>query len=173
MNVVKSHRIYEGRVINVRVDELDDDGRQINAEVVEHRGAVVLVVCPSPAEIVLVRQFRYPLGKTTWEAPAGGIEAGETPEAAAIRELREETGYRAERVQRLWSAYSAPGFCDELLHFYAVTEWTVGAAEPDEGEHDMQMRTFGVDEAWAMVERDELPDAKTQIALAWARSRAR
>lgn len=173
MNVLKSHRIYEGRVINVRVDELDDDGRHINAEVVEHRGAVVIVACPTPSEIVLVRQYRYPLGAVTWEVPAGGIETDETPEAAAIRELREETGFHVERVERLWSAYSAPGFCNELLHFYHADAWTVGEREPDEGEADMTVRTFSVDDAWAMVERDELRDAKTQIALAWARSRVR
>ncbi len=173
MNVVKSHRIYEGRVINLRVDELDDDGRHLNAEVVEHRGAVVLVARPTPGEIVLVQQYRYPLGRMTWEVPAGGIESGETPEAAAIRELREETGYRVEHARRLWSAYSAPGFCNELLHFFAVDTWTAGEREPDEGEADMQIRTFGIDDAWAMVERDELPDAKTQIALAWARSQPR
>ena len=171
MRVIKSTPVYHGRVIDVRQDEVEINGRTSTIDLVEHRGAVVLVVQPAPGRIVLVRQFRYAANRELWEVPAGSIEPGEAPEVAALRELREETGYRAERVELLWSAYSAPGFCSELLHFYRAVGLTTGATEPDEGEEDMVQRAFSVDEAWAMVERNELPDAKTQIALAWARTR--
>ncbi len=169
MRVLETRRIYEGKVINVRVDEVDSGKHRTKNEVVEHSGAVVLIARPDPRSIILVRQYRHPTGRTLLEAPAGGIESGETPEAAAERELREETGFAAKRMQRLWSAYSAPGFCDELLHFFAADDLTAGDVDPQDGE-EIDMEILAIEDAWAMVERDELPDAKTQIALAWARS---
>jgi ADP-ribose pyrophosphatase len=128
----------------------------------------VIAAQPDSNSIVLVEQYRHAIGKRQWEAPAGTIDPGEEPGATAARELREETGYTAKRIRRLWGAYSAPGFCTEMLHFYAAEGLDLGEREPDLGEEDMVVRTFALDEAWAMVERDELPDAKTQIALAWA-----
>jgi ADP-ribose pyrophosphatase len=170
LDVISTRRVFEGHVINVRVDTIATASGPHEYDVVEHRGAVVVAVLPSPREMLLVRQFRVPLGAYTWEVCAGGIEAGETPEAAAVRELREETGYRATRIERLWSAYSAPGFCDELLHFFAVDVFTQGEPEPDFGE-EIETRVFTLDELDAMIRRDELRDAKTQIAVMWALGR--
>src|SRR5579884_1910415 len=116
--VLATRRVYDGNVVNLRVDTVrTGSSKAHDVEVVEHSGAVVVIVRPEPDTLLLVRQYRHPLGRDHWEVPAGGMDPGETPEAAAIRELREETGYRARRVERLWSAYSAPGFCTELLHF--------------------------------------------------------
>lgn len=168
-----SRFVYRGKVINLRIEELEFPSRRAVVEVVEHRGAVVIAAQPTRDTIVLVEQYRYPLGVRQWEVPAGSIDADEGPDACAARELREETGYAAKRMRRLWAAYSAPGFCTELLHFYAAEDLTLGEREPDTGEEDMVVKTFALDEAWAMVERDELRDAKTQIAIAWARERRR
>jgi len=167
VKTLASRRIYEGRIVNVRVDTLETPHGPHDYEVVEHSGAVVVVPMPSPDEIVLVRQYRVPLGDYTWECCAGGIDPGETPEAAALRELREETGFRAESVRRLWAAYSAPGFCNELLHFFLAERWTTGATDFDAGE-DITIQRFALDDVRAMIERDELRDAKTQIAVLWA-----
>jgi len=167
-----SRSVYRGKVVSLRIEELEFASRRAVVEVVEHRGAVVIAAQPTRDSIVLVEQYRYPIGKRQWEAPAGSIDPDEGPDACAVRELREETGYTAKRIRRLWSAYSAPGFCTELLHFYAAEDLTPGEREPDTGEEDMVVKTFALDEAWAMVERDELPDAKTQIAIAWARTRS-
>lgn len=167
MERVASRRIYEGRVINLRIDDVSTASGVHSYEVVEHGGAVVVIVRPSVSEMLLVRQHRQPLGMPTWEVCAGSIEDGEMPEAAAIRELREETGYHAKAMRRLWSAYSAPGFCNELLHFYQTDDYTVGRAEPDEGE-DIEIRVFSLDELWELVRTDRLRDAKTQIAVMWA-----
>jgi ADP-ribose pyrophosphatase len=121
--------------------------------------------------MLLVKQYRHPLGRDNWEVVAGGMEAGESPEEAARRELREETGYVAHRVERLWSAFSAPGFCTELLHFCVVDGYDVGErAGFDEGEEEMELGIFSVDELWRKICADELPDSKTQIAVLWARS---
>jgi ADP-ribose pyrophosphatase len=169
MELIESRRAYEGRVINVRVDTVLTPKGEHTYEVVEHSGAVAVIVAPSPSQLVLVHQYRAPLAKYTWEVCAGGIDPGEEPLAAALRELREETGFRARSMRRLWTAYSAPGFCTELLHFFVTDDFEPGATEFDEGE-DIEIRTFELDELQAMIRADQLPDAKTQIAVMWALS---
>ena len=171
MELLGSRRIYDGKVVNLRVDTLrGGQGTSHDVEVVEHAQAVVVIVRPQPHEMVLVRQYRHPLARENWEVVAGGMNHGESPEEAAARELREETGYVARRVTRLWSAFSAPGFCDELLHFCVVDDYDVGEPEPDEGEEEMQLGIFAIDELWRKIRADELPDSKTQIAVLWALS---
>jgi ADP-ribose pyrophosphatase len=167
MKVIESRRIYEGRVINLRVDTVEARGGLHEMEIVEHSGAVVVIAQPAPDEIVLVRQHRHAIGEDTWEVCAGGIDPGETPEQAAIRELREETGYRARTMHRLWSAYSAPGFCNELLHFFHTDSYDIGEPEPD-AEEEIEVAIFPLNRVREMIERDELRDAKTQIAVLWA-----
>jgi ADP-ribose pyrophosphatase len=164
MQLIRSKRVYEGRVINLRVDTVAAHNDEYDLEIVEHSGAVVVIAQPALDEIVLVRQHRHAIGEDTWEVCAGGIDPGETPEEAAIRELREETGFRARSIQRLWSAYSAPGFCNELLHFYHTDSYDIGAAEPD-AEEEIEIATFPLKRVLEMIERDELRDAKTQIAV--------
>jgi ADP-ribose pyrophosphatase len=169
MDVLNTRRVYEGRVVNLRVDTLParGGGRTHDVEVVEHAGAVVVIVQPSPETMLLVKQYRHPVGRETWEAVAGGMDPGEAPEAAAIRELREETGYRARRVSRLFSGYSAPGFCTELLHFCLVDGYEIGDPDPDEDEQ-IEVGVFAIQELWRMIEAGELQDAKTQVAVLWA-----
>jgi ADP-ribose pyrophosphatase len=166
--ILASRRVYDGHVVNLRVDTLrSGDRAPHDVEVIEHAQAIVAIVRPRPDQMLLVRQYRHPLGREQWEAVAGGMNPGETPQEAAVRELREETGYRAHRVERLWSAYSAPGFCDELLHFCLVEGYDIGEAEPDVDE-EITVGIFGIDELWRMIRADELPDAKTQVAVLWA-----
>ncbi|HEX3549535.1 MAG TPA: NUDIX hydrolase [Candidatus Elarobacter sp.] len=167
-----TRRIYQGKVVSLRVDTLrGESGKPHDVEVVEHAEAVVVIVRPRPHEMLLVRQYRHPLGRDNWEVVAGGIDEGESPEDAAVRELREETGYVAHRVERLWSAFSAPGFCDELLHFCIVDGYDVGERSGfDEGEEEMQSGIFAIEDLWRKIRANELPDSKTQIAVLWARS---
>jgi ADP-ribose pyrophosphatase len=167
MELIASRRVYEGRVVNLRVDTMRTPRGEHSYEVVEHSGAVAVIVAPSPDQLVLVRQFRAPLGAYTWEVCAGGIDPGEEPLDAAVRELREETGFRAHSMRRLWTAYSAPGFCTELLHFFVTDDFERGAPDFDEGE-DIETRSFELEELRAMLQADRLPDAKTQIAVMWA-----
>jgi ADP-ribose pyrophosphatase len=170
MKTYASERIYSGRVINLRVDEIDrpHGGGHRRVEVVEHVGGVCIIARPAPAEIVLVRQHRHAVNRDLWEVPAGMIESGEPPIETARRELVEETGYRAETLRFLWSMYSTPGFCEERIHFFVAEGLTPGDAQPEDDE-DFELRTWSLEDAWQLVERDELRDAKTQIALAWAR----
>jgi ADP-ribose pyrophosphatase len=168
MEVLKSRRIYEGRVVNLRVDTLPaPGGRTHDVEVVEHSGAVVVIVQPTPDTMLLVKQYRHPVGRDTWEAVAGGMDPGETAVAAAMRELREETGYRARRMTHLFSGYSAPGFCTELLHFCVAEGYDVGATDFDEDEQ-IETGIFPLAELWRQIRAGELQDAKTQVAVLWA-----
>ena len=164
---VSSARIYEGRVINLRVDDVSSHGSVRKREVVEHGGAAVIIAQPDPGHLVLVRQWRHPVAAALWEAPAGGLETGEAPLDGAARELREETGYTARRLTHIWSAYSAPGFCSELLHFVHAVELTAGADDPDEGE-ELIVRSFALDDLRAELYAGRITDAKTQIAIMWA-----
>jgi ADP-ribose pyrophosphatase len=167
MELIASRRVYEGRVLNLRVDTVRTPRGDHLYEVVEHAGAVAVIVAPSPSQLLLVRQFRPSLQMHTWEVCAGGIDPGEQPLDAALRELREETGFRARSMRRLWTAYSAPGFCTELLHFFVTDDFEAGATDFDEGE-DIETRAFDLEELRAMIREDRLPDAKTQIAVMWA-----
>ncbi len=168
--ILGTRRIFEGRVVRLRVDDVElDNGHRSSFEIVEHNGGVAIIAQPAAGTIVLVRQYRPATGRFLLEVPAGKLESGEDPTACATRELIEETGYRCERMRRLWSFYSAPGFCSELLHLFVAEGLTAGVARPELDEH-IDVRTYDLDEAWSMVERDEIPDAKTQVALAWARS---
>ncbi|HMD03537.1 MAG TPA: NUDIX hydrolase [Candidatus Baltobacteraceae bacterium] len=170
MEVHATRRVYEGRVLDLRVDEVDTyrgDGRR-EVEVVEHAGGVAIIAQPAPHQIVLVRQMRHAVGERIWEVPAGMIERGEPPLQTAQRELIEETGYRAERLRFLWSIYTTPGFCTERIHFFVAEGLTSGEAAPEDDEQ-IETRIWSLEDAWTLVQSDRLRDAKTQIALAWAR----
>jgi len=161
VKVRASERIYSGRVLNLRVDEIDAlrGNKPRKVEVVEHQGGAVVIAQPSRETIVLVRQYRHPTGQELWEVPAGMIERGEPPLETARRELIEETGYRAERLTFLWSIYTTPGFCEERIHFFVADGLTPGEAAPEEDEA-FDVREWRVEDAWKMVERDELRAAE-------------
>ena len=172
MELLGTRRVYDGKVVDLRVDTLRGaNGKPHDVEVVEHAEAVAVIVRPRPHELLLVKQYRHPLGRDHWEVVAGGMDPGESPEEAAARELREETGYVAHRVERLWSAFTAPGFCTELLHFCVVDGYDIGERTGfDEGEEEMELGIFALDELWRKIQANELTDSKTQIAVLWARS---
>ena len=120
---ISSQRIYDGRAVKLRVDSVKlRNGRQTTREVVEHSHCIAVVVIDENDNILLVKQFRKPVENELLEIPAGGIDAGEDPEEAVRRELREEIGYMPQKVLRLGGFYSAPGYCTEYLYLYLATE---------------------------------------------------
>jgi 8-oxo-dGTP pyrophosphatase MutT (NUDIX family) len=133
--VVESRQMYAGRVVNLRLDTLAlPDGKQVQREVVEHRGAVAMVVLDEQDQVLLVRQHRPAVGGDLLEIPAGTIEPGEAPDACARRELAEELSLAASRWTPLAHCYSSPGFCTELIYLYLAEGLTPAQGQPDEDE---------------------------------------
>ncbi len=160
-----SERVYEGRVVNLRVDAVRmADGRVVKREVVEHGVVVVIAALDRDGNVILVRQERTPIGKELWELPAGGVDDGEDPAAAASRELREETGFDAGRIQRLGGFYSSPGFCNEYLHLFLATDLHLSPLAQDTDE-SIEVTAMPLEGALKMVENEDINDAKTMIGL--------
>jgi len=124
-------------------------------------GAAIL--CVIGGKVVLVRQYRYAYGETVWEIPAGKCERGEDPAVSAQRELKEETGLIAS-VKPLIDIYPSPGYTDEIIHIYEVIDPEEGEQKLDEGEY-LEVKRFPLEEAYAMIDRGEIRDAKTVVAL--------
>jgi ADP-ribose pyrophosphatase len=163
--------VFRGPVFSVeRAQVRLSNGRTARYDVVRHRGSVVILAQPTPAEIVLVRQYRYAIDRWIWELPAGSLDAGEAPADAARRECVEETGWRPRVVERLTELYPTPGFCDERMTFYRCTELRRPArrvaGDPDE---QIEPRVFTLAEARALVRRGEIVDMKTVVGLSLAR----
>jgi ADP-ribose pyrophosphatase len=159
--------IYDGRVFRVERDVVRlAGGREIVMEAVRHRGSVVLVPQPSPGRIILIRQFRYVIGRWIWELPAGSLEVGEAPARAARRECAEEIGLHPSRIRRLGTYFPSPGFCDERMVFYLCTGLvrppTPASADPDER---IEPRTFTIRQVWRLVARGLVVDMKTVLGL--------
>jgi len=120
---LESRRVYEGRLVNLRVDKVMlHEGRETTREIVEHPDCVAIVAIDAEDNVILVRQFRHAVARELLEIPAGGIEPGEEPLQSALRELEEETGYIAGRMERLGGFYSSPGYSTEFLHLFLATK---------------------------------------------------
>ena len=168
--VLETRRVYEGRVVNLRLDTVAlPDGRSAVREVAEHAPVVVIVPLDGDGNVLLVRQYRLPVQQSLLELPAGGIDAGESIEEAAQRELREETGQRAGRLERLAAFYASPGYCDELMHLFLATELEPSPLAADSDEN-IEVVLIPLTDALALVDRGQICDAKTIIGL-WAAAR--
>ena len=161
--------IYKGRVFSVETGTRRfPNGREHEVEIVRHAASVVLIPVEHDGRVVIVKQYRAPLDRETWEFPAGRLNDGESAEAAARRECEEEIGFVPHRLEQLQALYPAPGFCDEELIFFRVSDLRLPAPDsphkPDEDE-DITARTLPIAEARAMLERGEIVDLKTAYAL--------
>lgn len=168
--IVASRAVYRGRVLSLNVDQIVlPNGHQAAMEVVRHGGSVVLLVTPAPGRILLTRQYRYAVDRWLWEVPAGGIEPGETAEAAARRECQEEVGKIAGAAELLGTLLPTPGYCDETMTFFRLRGVrdplaTDPVAEPDLDEV-LEVSEFSVDEARRMVRDGVIVDLKTAFGL--------
>jgi ADP-ribose pyrophosphatase len=161
----KDKLLFQGRRFRVeRVEWTDAGGATRVHEVVRHPGAVVILPLLDDGRLCLIRNHRPAVGRTLYELPAGTLEPGEDPAAAAQRELAEETGYRAGKLEHMLDCYSSPGICDELLHLFAAKELQPGPMALEAGEV-IQPHLCTWDEAREMVRRDEIQDAKTLLGL--------
>ncbi len=168
--VVESRRLYEGRVVSLRADRVRlPSGREAVREVVEHAPVVAIVALDGEGNVLLVRQYRLPVQQSLLEIPAGGVDPGETAEEAAQRELQEETGQRAGRLERLSGFFLSPGYCDEYMDLYLATALEPSALAADVDE-SIEVVWLPLAEALRLIERGEIRDAKTVIGL-WAAAR--
>lgn len=162
---VRSRRVFQGRVIGLRVDEVRlPDGRTAVREVVDHPGAAVVVPLTAEGEVLLVRQYRYSVGATLLEVPAGTLEPGESPLDCARRELTEEAGATAERFEPLATLYPSPGVLTEVLHCFLATGLHLGTPQGT-AEEDLTLVRLPLAEAVARVVAGEIRDAKSVASL--------
>jgi ADP-ribose pyrophosphatase len=164
--------VHTGRKIQVAVDsETLPDGREVRRDVVLHPGAVVVLPLVDAGHVCLLQNERPAVGATLWEVPAGTLEPGEAPEAAAARELEEETGYRAASWRRLGAFYPSPGVLSERMHLFVAEGLTAGAARPEADERlTPHVVAWGRALAWCLD--GTICDLKTVAALLlWERLR--
>lgn len=165
-----SEPAYRGRSISVYCEEVTlPNGRTVALDVVRHPGASAVVPFETESDVLLIRQFRHAAGGTIWEVPAGKLD-GEAPEVCAARELEEEAGRRAGRLERLTTILTTRGFTDERIHLFAA--WDL---EPIETRHEhdevIELVRMPLAKALDLVWSGELSDAKSALALIHAARR--
>lgn len=170
---VHGERVYRGRVIDVDLDLVRfPDGSTGELEVIRHPGASAVVPLHgvgdgSQPNVTLLRQYRYAAGGYVWEVPAGKLDAGESPETCARRELEEETGLVAGSLAHLSTIFTTPGFTDEVIHLFVATELSRGETRHGANEF-IEIHEVPLARAMALVGGGEITDAKTICALALA-----
>lgn len=162
---VESRTEFQGRIINVRVDKVRmPNGRITTREIAEHGASVCIVPVDPQGNVLLVRQYRKPIEDQLLEVPAGGIEPGESPLEAAVRELQEEVGFAARDIQPLSSFWISPGWCTEFMHAYLATELEP-ARLPADYDENIAVVPVPLDEVDGLIHSGEIKDVKSIAAL--------
>jgi len=167
---ISSQKVFAGRVFSVTVDTVREGELTYQREVVHHGGSAVIVPVFDDSTVALVRQYRHPAVRYLLEVPAGTLAKGERPEIGAARELKEELGLVAARLEKLSEFFVSPGFCEEKMWVYLATELSEGeqALEDDE---IIDVVRLPIAEALEMITSGEIEDAKTIIGLMLAAPR--
>lgn len=168
--ILNSQKIFAGRVFNVTVDTVSEGEVTYQREVVHHPGSAVIIPVFDDGTVSLVRQYRHPAVRYLLEAPAGTLADGERPEAGAARELQEELGLVAARLEKLSEFFVSPGFCEEKMWVYLATELSEGKQLLDDDEI-LEVVRLPIDDALEMITSGEIQDAKTIIGLMLAAPR--
>ena len=168
--ILSSQKVFDGRVFNVTVDTVSEGELRYQREVVHHNGSAVIVPVFDDGTVALVKQYRHPAVRYLLEVPAGTLAKGERPEIGAARELKEELGLDAARLEKLSEFFVSPGFCEEKMWVYLATELTEGeqALEDDE---ILEVVRLPIGEALELITSGEIQDAKTIIGLMLAAPR--
>jgi ADP-ribose diphosphatase len=160
-----TRNIFSGKVVTLNIDTVTlPNGITIDLETVRHPGAAAVVPLKGNGTVVLIKQFRHAAGGFIYEIPAGKLSPGEDPMHCAARELEEEVGYVAGRLERLSSIFTAPGFTDEVIHIYKATGLTAGNQRLDRDEV-LEVQEIPLEEAIKMIGAGTIRDAKTIIGL--------
>jgi ADP-ribose diphosphatase len=170
---IASRRVYTGKVLNVDIDTVRfPDGSTGELEIVRHSGASAVVPFLSDPggddpQVLLIRQYRYAAESYLYELPAGRLDPGEDPADCARRELAEETGCTAERIEHLYTTYTTPGFTDERIHVFMAVGLTHGTARREKDEF-LEVETMPLSRALELIRDGEISDAKTALGLLYA-----
>jgi len=168
--LIKSEPLFQGRAFKIRRDTLKTpDGKETKLDIVEHGGSVIIIPVDDDGNILFVRQYRHAAGMDMLELPAGTLEEGEDPAVCAAREIREETGFAADKIKKIGNFYLAPGYSTEFMHVYLAQELRHDPLEVDADEF-LSVEKIPFAEAIQMAERGEMPDAKSLAALLLAKS---
>jgi ADP-ribose pyrophosphatase len=166
-DILNKKLIYRGDFIDLyNVDVKLPDGKKHNRDVIMHPGATAIVAFLDEENIILVEQFRLPLNRNLLEIPAGKLENKEDPEKCALRELEEETGYKANNIEYLGKIATAPGFCDEIIYLYKAKDLVKGEKHEDEDEFT-NVKVYKLKEVKEMVRKGEIIDTKTVSMFAY------
>lgn len=167
--LIKSETLMQGRAFKIRRDHLKTpDGRETKYEIIEHGGSVIILPVDADGNLLFVRQYRHAAGMDLLELPAGTRDGEEPYEDCAAREIREETGMEAGKLQKLGEFYLAPGYSTEFMVVYLATDLKHNPLEADDDEF-LEVEKIPVREAIQSAERGEIPDAKSLAALLLAR----
>lgn len=160
--IIKSENIFKGKVFDLRIDEIEyNSGNNGIREVVVHPGGTVIVPVKNDGKIIMVNQFRYPLQKFLLELPAGKLDKNENPIDCALRELEEETGYKAEKIVELGAIYTTPGYSTELLQIYLAENLLPGNHNREEGEYGMEVLELTLEDIDRKIISGEILDSKS------------
>lgn len=161
--------VYRGRIVHLTIEEVTlPNGHHIELEIVRHPGAAAVAALDADGSVTLLRQYRHAAGGYLWEVPAGKLDGGEAPLDCARRELREEAGIDAARLEPVGSIVTCPGFCDEVIHLFVATELRAAPQALGADEVIDTIRAVPLREAMAMIRDGEIRDGKTIAALVQA-----
>jgi ADP-ribose pyrophosphatase len=163
--------IHKSHLFEVhRLRLVHPDGHRFERDMIRHNGAAIVLPAPVDGSIVMIRNYRYPIGRYLWELPCGTLEDGEDPQTCAARELTEETGYTAGRLERLGAFYSCPGYNNEMIHAFLATDLTPGRQQLD-GSEDIVVEVLPDAQVRRMAAAGEIEDGKTlaTLGLFWLR----
>jgi 8-oxo-dGTP pyrophosphatase MutT (NUDIX family) len=153
--------LSEGKIGTFCIEEVEiDNGHCVRFEVLYHPGAAAVLPFLDDDRVLMLRQYRYAIREWLWEVPAGKLDPGESPDACVVRELEEETGYRAGRIEPLGDLLTAPGFTNERICLYTAHDLVAGTLARGPAEQ-IEMHEMAFDRVVAMIERGEINDAKT------------
>ncbi len=168
--LLRSETLLKGRAFLIRRDTLKTpDGHETKLDIIEHGGSVIIVPVDKDGNLLFVRQYRHAAGMDLLELPAGTLEKDEDPAVCAAREIREETGFAADRIEKIGDFYLAPGYSTEFMHAYLARDLRYDPLEADADEF-LSVEKIPFAEAIQMAERGEMPDAKSLAALLLAKS---
>lgn len=161
---ISSKSIYKGKIFDVSLDRIREDKTEYEREIVWHKGSAVIVPVFADNTVALVKQYRHAAAKYLFEIPAGSLDQAESPEIGARRELEEEIGVTAGKIEKLSEFYVSPGFLSEKMFVYLATDLTETAQNLEDDEL-IEVEKFTFAQAFEMIRNNEIEDAKTIIGL--------